>query len=154
MKHPSIILLTLMMLCATAAQAAKVYKWVDADGRVHYESTPPPVDQYQTLDIKEPPPSPKPERHFLDDKPAADVSEGDQPNTENLQPDREEIDRKRREVMRYNCAAARKNKMTLISFRRIEIPDGQGGKRRLTEEERDAKLREAEQQIKEFCKGN
>ncbi len=154
MKHSTIFLITLTILCASAAQAAKVYKWVDADGRVHYESTPPPVDQYQTLDIKEPPPSPKPERHFIDDQPTADNAQGEQANTENLQPDREEIDRKRREVMRYNCAAARKNKMTLISFRRIEVPDGQGGKRRLTDEERDAKLREAEQQIKEFCKEN
>ncbi len=152
MKCSSIALGVSLLIFAFTAHAAKVYKWVDADGRVHYESTPPPVDQYQTLDIKEPPPAAKPERRYLDDEPTADTAQGTQPNTDNLQPDREEIDRKRREVMRYNCAAARKNKMTLISFRRIEIPDGKGGKRRLTDEEREAKLREAEQQIKEFCK--
>ncbi len=142
-----LVLLTLPL----AVSAGKVYKWVDENGQVHYGNMPPPVEQFETLDIKEPPRRVKEESGGSDLDDTAQTDDG-KLQQENLQPDRAEIERKRREVMRYNCAAARKNRATLISFRRIEIPDGQGGKRRLTDEEREAKLREAERQIREFCR--
>ncbi len=139
----------LLLALAAPLQAAKVYKWVDADGRVHYESTPPPVDDYQTLDIREPPPVTPPHQPEPADAPAQP-----EPEVDEARPDPAELARKRREIMRYNCAAARKNKQVLLSFRRVEVPDGQGGKRLLTGDERQEKLQQAEQQIRKYCRDN
>ncbi|MGB9429267.1 MAG: DUF4124 domain-containing protein [Gammaproteobacteria bacterium] len=46
-------------LCAVA-QADQVYRWVDAQGNVHYSQTPPPgaVTKAKLVDVEPPPPDP------------------------------------------------------------------------------------------------
>jgi hypothetical protein len=49
------LLLTLLALHSNSTLAAKLYKWVDADGNISYQSSPPPVDAKilteKTLDV-------------------------------------------------------------------------------------------------------
>lgn len=50
-KMPSLILLTVVLAWATPADAGKLYKWVDEDGKVHYTDTPPPESSKQERDV-------------------------------------------------------------------------------------------------------
>ena len=43
---------SLLALCLAADSAAQVYKWVDKDGRVHYEAHPPPAAKSKPLNIQ------------------------------------------------------------------------------------------------------
>ncbi|MGA9853077.1 MAG: DUF4124 domain-containing protein [Gammaproteobacteria bacterium] len=57
------LLLTLCLAAALAlmtAQAQEVYRWVDAQGNVHYSQTPPPnaVTKAQLVNVEPPPPDP------------------------------------------------------------------------------------------------
>ncbi|MBS1154703.1 MAG: hypothetical protein H6R07_627 [Proteobacteria bacterium] len=46
MKRMTLLLLS--MLLAGAAVAGQIYKWKDAEGKIHYSDTPPPVDSKVT----------------------------------------------------------------------------------------------------------
>lgn len=60
MKHwlPALLLPALLVLAV--AQAQQVYRWVDAQGNVHYSQTPPPADTTRTTVIELAPPPPDP----------------------------------------------------------------------------------------------
>lgn len=51
------LLLCLLVLCAVAARGGEVYKWTDAQGRVHYSQSPPDGAPVQVVPIQ---PSPAP----------------------------------------------------------------------------------------------
>ncbi len=57
MRH-SIVLTAALLLCLTAE--AQVYKWTDAEGKVHYGNQPPPTDAptAESLDIRSQPTPP------------------------------------------------------------------------------------------------
>ena len=55
MKHSLIAASLMIAACGTAAQADGVYKWVDAQGRVHYGDRP-QSNTAQPLDIRPAPP--------------------------------------------------------------------------------------------------
>lgn len=50
-KIASLILLTIALAWAAPADAGKLYKWVDEDGKVHYTDTPPPESSKQERDV-------------------------------------------------------------------------------------------------------
>lgn len=45
-------LLILLLFAAASPQAAEVYRWLDATGRVHYSDQPPPPSAKQALKVK------------------------------------------------------------------------------------------------------
>ena len=51
------LVLLLVTVCATAAIAQPVYRWTDAEGRVHFGDRPPEGIEARTVDIAPPPPS-------------------------------------------------------------------------------------------------
>lgn len=52
-------ILGLILLCAVLpATASGLYRWVDAEGRVHYTQTPPPQGTFEPLAPAPPPPPP------------------------------------------------------------------------------------------------
>ena len=55
-----IALLSLTMVTVMAAHADQVYRWVDAQGNVHYSQTPPPtaVTKAKLVDVEPPPADP------------------------------------------------------------------------------------------------
>jgi hypothetical protein len=42
--------LSLLLLALPTLAAAEIYRWVDAEGRVHFTQTPPPESRYQKVD--------------------------------------------------------------------------------------------------------
>lgn len=143
-----LFLLPLLLLFSTALPAA-MYKWVDENGETHYSQYPPPDRDYEAL---EPPPPP-----------ASDAGQAQQELEGLLQ--RQDEERQARQTAEEEaaaaeqqaeqrqkaCAAARHNLEILTTGGRKRITGPDGVARYLPEEERQAKIAEAQKQIEEYC---
>lgn len=50
-------LMVAMLAACSMAMAADIYKWVDAEGKVHYSNTPPPKANVTKVKVEDPAPS-------------------------------------------------------------------------------------------------
>lgn len=138
-----ILACSVLLTLSTGATAGQIYKWVDAQGNVHFGSQPPEgqeaasvnpnISQPKTLPAK-PPAADKgthDKQKAADDKVKGDVA-------------KQEAEREKFcEATRYNLAQLKNNPRL-----RVEI---QGETRRLTEKERQQRIAESEASIKENC---
>ena len=137
-------------LALTELAVAKTYKWVDEDGVTQYTATPPPTGDFKTLT---PPP-----------KPAVDPvkAQGDfEKRLEAFNKRQEETSKTKKQAdeqaaksaaAKKDCEQAKKNLNLLQAKVRIRYTDKDGTVRYLTDEEREAKLKNANDDIKSFCK--
>jgi hypothetical protein len=148
MTHPSIptLWLVLLGLSITPLQA-EVYKWQDDSGETHYSQTPPPGVPASRLRLHgtpshagQPDPRLKESLEAFDKRRQQDQEAG-RKRAEAAQ---------QAELRKQNCARARSNLQTLQSHGQIKLKEGDAY-RMLSEEERQAKIAEAQQQIDEFC---
>jgi hypothetical protein len=128
---------------ATVAQA-KVYKWTDAQGKVHYSANPPTHMKAQEIKVAPPPPS-------AQTAPQAQVGEP-KSEAESTQPTAATDDKARAEAFRKNCEIARQN-LTILedpANRRFS----QDGKQSVyyTNEQRAEKIAQANKSIEAYCK--
>ncbi len=131
------LLLALLSAALTSAQAAGLYKWTDENGTVHYSQIPPTERPAEVL-TPEPsnPPAPA----------AADTAaNGNSPLPEGMIQGNDAPD----QLTRKNCEAAQTNLATYQSFNKIIEPDGT--ELVLSNEMREAKIREAQEQIRLYC---
>lgn len=137
--------LCLLLLALPLAAPAQVYRWVDAQGKVHYTQSPPPQGSY-----KEVPPAPPP------------GALGGGPNlgdyAKKLQTEREqgekanEVAQKNAERRKQNCSAARRNRATLDRYGgRIFSATEDGGREPWTPEQLAAERARADNVIAESC---
>lgn len=136
-----ILSLTLSMAMGLSAQAAQIYKWVDAQGVTHFDATPPAGQQIAPVDIQKPPlsgsvatqPAPEPDarQRAIDNKVKQEVSDAEAKRNAMC------------EVMRTNLAQLKNNP-------RVRVP-AEGGFKRLNEEERQAKIAESQKAIADYC---
>ncbi|EAR23203.1 DUF4124 domain-containing protein [Nitrococcus mobilis] len=141
----------LAALTASAAIAAKIYKWRDSQGQTHYSELPPVGRGAQTLDIQTPPehtppaprqPTPLPGTPLSSNgqKTTAQPSGSDprvQPNVHNQQ---------------LACPTARQNLLYLQaggSNRRFR--DASGKVVRYTQAQREAKIAATKRYLEEYC---
>jgi len=137
-------LLSVSLLAGGFAAAAGLYKWVDGQGNVHYTQDPPPQGSFKAL----PPPPPAPETPAaVEQKPAQ--AQDTQTSTPLANSDAEE--KKRQAVAdKQNCDVARKNLEIYTRYRRVVNEKGEVVM--LDDNERRAKIKEAEEMIKKSCK--
>ncbi|MGM0594455.1 MAG: DUF4124 domain-containing protein [Pseudomonadota bacterium] len=135
-KHPTLALTLLLctLLFATAPQAAKLYKWKDAEGNTHYSQSPPEEGEAEEMRVK--------------DKPAQQPEQEEQ--EEDGPPESAMRDAEAEEVRRRNCEIARQNLNVYQTSERIQQADG--SILTLSDEMREAKIQEAEEKIEEFCR--
>lgn len=141
--------LCLAMLC-TPAGADRIYKWTDKDGTVQYTQMPPPED-VQAIEIQDPAPPPAdPAGESAQVQEQVDAMEERMKAREEAAAKAEQK-AENREIRRQNCATARHNlgELQQGGGRRYRAADG--SVLRLTEEERQQRIAEANQQIEEFC---
>ena len=132
----------LLALCGNV-MAAQVYKWVDAQGVTHFGAQPPQGQQVESVNTVTAPA-----------KPAATPAPVAEDETED---DQQSIDRKvKRQVAeqeaerkRY-CETMRTNLAQLQNNPRVRVEE-KGETRRITEEERQAKIAETRSKIDENC---
>jgi hypothetical protein len=136
----------MVFLMAAAAQAV-IYKWTDEKGKVQYSQTPPPGVNAALIEPAAPPPN------------AGQSDEALQKRLEGFEQRREAREKSKAEqagekeaqkIRAENCQRARDDLATLQAHGRISIKEGDTY-RALTEEERQAKISEAQAHVDEFC---
>ena len=149
------LLLTLLLLAGAAG--AKVYKWRDANGQVVYSQTPPPPELQTEAETVAPPPPPAsaPARKAPAAKPAEPAAPakaqkaGKPPQAKAPSPAGQA---KKAEALAAKCERARKALNELRIKNRIMMPDGKGGYRVMTAEERAAQRRRLESDLRKHCR--
>ena len=145
----SIRMLCIYILLAGTAQAA-IYKWVDANGDVHYSQTPPPPGVAGET-LQPPPPD-------VDTETATKQLNEQERQFEEFRKQRDEQADKEAQaavelaLQQKNCQMA---KDRLASYERrpnINFVQEDGSRVRATEEERQAEIKKSEDMIQEFCK--
>ncbi|MFJ4143943.1 DUF4124 domain-containing protein [Pseudomonas sp. NPDC089734] len=130
----------LTMAAGITAHAAPIYKWVDAQGVTHFDAQPPAGQTVQEINVQRPPPPPV----------APSAIEAD--------PQQQEIDARVKKQVKVqearlaeNCEIMRNNLALLQNNPRVRAQT-EGGTKRLTEDERKARIAETEKSIAEFCR--
>lgn len=127
-----------------------MYRWVDEEGITHYTQSPPPKGEVTV--IKQPPPPAIPPAK------AQQKLNEQQQRLEDLREDRELAKQKSQQekeeqgIKDKNCKGARNNLTRLQENPRSRWKGEDGEYQRHTEEQRQAKIKEAKEQIQEFCK--
>lgn len=137
-------------LFALPAHAAKLYKWVDADGNVTYsERRPPPESNAETIRLRS---------ATLNEAGAQERLDALSERAAEQQRDREFADNsasasaERDERLANNCKIARENMRILKTTSRIQDKDANGEAYFLDEAGIQAKIAQTQQQIENNCK--
>jgi len=134
----------LLALCGNV-MAAQVYKWVDAQGVTHFGAQPPQGQQVETVNTVTAPakPAAKPDTSAPDET----GSEADQNSIDRKV--KQQVAAQEAERKRY-CENMRTNLAQLQNNPRVRVEDN-GETRRVTEEERQARIAETRDKIAEHC---
>lgn len=146
MNQIKILAMLLTLLLPIGVAQAQMYKYTDKDGNTVYSQTPPESGDYQSLSTPQPAP-PSSDGSDQGDSAASDIQRGAEEQAKQEQIDK--LAAKNAEIRQKNCQAAQKNLQVYQVYRRIKDKDGNVV--RLTDEERQQKIKEAEDAIKEFC---
>jgi flagellar biosynthesis GTPase FlhF len=151
LQTSSLIVITLLLQSPVFAD---IYKWIDDSGEVHYTQTPPPGG-IATENIQgAPPPAESAQindaeqqklQQQLDAYEERRAEQQKQQSTENQRREVAEIDKE-------NCSAAQANLANLQQggVKRYLTPAGEVI--RLTEEDRQQRISEAQEQVEKYCK--
>lgn len=165
MKRTLCLLSLVAPLLATApAEAAKFYKWTDAQGVTHYSADPPPASANKASEVRV--------RSRQADEAEADQAEaagdGAQPaaagksaaaakpaaaakETAGEAKDKNETAAKAPEQYAEKCKQFRSNLQSMEEHARVKETDAKGEVKVLTDEEKNARLDVTRRQIKAFC---
>jgi len=125
---------------------AGTYKWVDQDGNVVYSQNPPPEGQYETIRVK--PGS----RKSVSEDGAVDTNKRFLQDADKKRGDDKKIQaatEKSAKIRADNCQNAKNQLEFYTVHRRIKGKDGEYT--RMDDKDREQKLQEARQAIKDFC---
>lgn len=138
---------SLLLALSTTAMAGQVYKWVDAQGNTHFGSQPPEGQQATSINTNvATPKTPAPAAV----KPAAAATDTDEQKTIDSKV-KEDVAKQEAERKQY-CETVRTNLAQLQNNPRIRVQEeGKDEVRRITEEERQQRISEAEKAIAENC---
>ena len=164
-----LLLASAFLLLATAlppaGAAQEVYRWVDADGLVHFTQTAPrdrPYERVAPAGAGGRPSFYNPRRETArgEETPdaAAEQQDGEPALSAEQQQRQAELQAQAQarlaemeETRRRNCEAAREQFRQFTTYARIRVADGEGGMRILGEEERAERIAEAEEAILVNC---
>ncbi len=147
-KSGTIVGIALASILIATSASAEAYKWISPTGNTIYSQTPPPMGTPYEL---------------VNDASIASSNYGVSSTKDlrkNLDSSREAREKKRNEqqqlaesnqIKQENCAQAKTNLTALTSRGQVTIKEGELY-RKLTEEERQDRIKTANQSIEEFCK--
>jgi len=142
-----VFIAALLLVCSASASAQQIYRWVDEKGSVHFGAQPPPGVDAQPIKAKAPSPgsvvAPAP-----NNKAKGGVMDAKQQEIE-LQVQNEVMEQEAERKM--FCEQTRTNLAQLRNNPRLSYVDEEGKTHILSDEERQERLDDAEQSVKEFC---
>ena len=143
------LFIALALLCASNGFAAKIYKWTDSNGNVHYGERP-PSEQARELNL--------PNVHPSDSDTPASTPQDVNKLLDTLQKERDEkakkaaIAEEERRAREQNCKAAKRNATGYEIGGRIYEIDENGERRYLGDAEIEQKLQESRKAVEKWCK--
>ena len=150
LRHLPVIWTLLVFATASpAADTQDIYKWTDDQGEVQYTQFPPSGRPAEILHgVRPPDESPESDGNDLQKQ----LEAVEQQNKEQLQGAKDEKQWAQiQKIRRDNCKTARQNLVNLNRGGNVRYMGADGKVMRLTEEERQKRIDEANQQIKENC---
>ena len=145
--------MTITLAMSPLSLAANSYKWVDSDGVTHYSQTPPRGKDYEKMRLKK---APRSSYQAPTAPPASDANSNPAPTTGSSggssaknKADIEKELAKNKKIREQNCKGARQNLSIYSKYSRVKQEDGKVVK--LDSEERQRRIKESEEAIKEFC---
>ena len=159
MSHRRITLSILLTLLATAQSGmamARTYKWIDADGGIHYTQAPPADRKAKIIEVTgkgspadTPAPEAKPKKKEEEQAKQYRVLTPEKPDPEAQRKAEAQREKQRQEA----CEALRNNLQILERNTRIRIREDDNGQPRvLTPEEREERIRQYSENIDKMCK--
>ena len=146
-KQSIITALVITLICYAASVSAEAYKWKDPNGNIIYSQTPPPLGTPYEL---------------VDDTSIAATSfgvasSGDLQNkldesqkAREAKKQEEQLLAESKQIKEENCSQAKTNLTALTSRGQVTIKEGDLY-RKLSEEERQERIQQANSSIEEFC---
>lgn len=147
--HLRLVCLTFMLSLFATAAFAEIYKWVDENGQTHYTQQA-PRDVPATV-IKTPPPpaiDPNIAQQQVDDLIKQQESE-EKMSIE--QQNQQKIAAENKAEQEKNCKIAQQQLQQYQNNPGRRIMDADGNVTRLTEEERQQKIKEAQENVTKYC---
>lgn len=150
MKYFSYFALIPIIFSLSSISMAKVYKWTDENGQLHYSDKPPKditSEEVQNLPTKKHSPS---EQSQTDLDHYREQMKTDTTQTEAAK--EKEAQRKHtQELDAQECEKAKARHEKLITFNRIRMEDKNGELHYLTPEQKEEEIQKSNTTIKEFC---
>lgn len=140
-----ILACSVLLALSTGATAGQIYKWVDAQGNVHFGSQPPEGHEAAEVNpnITQPKLAPEP-------KPSAEALQNEAEQEKLDEQVKQDVAKQEAERKKY-CETMRSNLAQLKNNPRVRVEE-KGETRRLTEEERQSRIAENEKAIAENCR--
>ena len=146
LRYNVVTLLVCLLLPLTAA--GEIYKWTDADGNVHYGSSP-PVDQ-QTETVK-PPPSGDTEAAQKSLQQSREILQPPEKKNKDAEKKKTAEAEQDPEAKKKRCEAAKKALEQMRTANRLQYIDDQGERAYMTPEQRAEREKKAQEMVKESC---
>lgn len=146
------VLFTFSLFISNYCYAA-IYKWVDAQGNVHYDQQRPTDVSSESMNIQHHAPSDASSYKRPGTK--EEPQEGEENKTEKAADTNEEkkpetAEEKKRRLAA--CAQARSNLSTMESIGRIKSKDKDGNTSFLSQQQKEAKMKQSRELINKYCK--
>ncbi len=143
-------LLIPLFFLACNSHAAGIQKWTDETGQVHYGDSPPAKVTPETVRISRPPSNPGKSlpRFSAESKEQQDQQKGQSSPQQTKAP----APQPSKDQAAEFCAQAQKDLATLNRSNRIRVKSADGSVRLLTTEEIDARRKQSQADIDQYCK--
>lgn len=148
-RLPVIWILIVFAASSAAADSQNMYKWTDDQGEVHYSQFPPPGRKAEKMQT---PPPPAQSAESVDTDLQKRIEAMDKEKEKQLQETKDADQRaETQKIRKKNCETAHKNLANLQRGGNVRFMGPNGEAIRFTEEERQKRINETSQQIKENC---
>lgn len=147
MKHSLIAASLMIVACGTTAQADGVYKWIDAQGRVHYGDRP-QSSAAQPLSIQPAPPVDeglRQRRETMNKQPKA------KPEAQKKQDDTISSAKEAKEQITQNCERAKERLGKYAAAAMLTDKGDDGEQRLLNEDERNKLIEDTRGEVEKWC---
>lgn len=142
-----LIFVLFALILSTTVSSATVYKWQE-DGRMVYSQTPPPPGVEYEIVINKNIGNTSDIAKVNSNK--SDTTLDERQNQRKQEKTQKKLLEESNRIKQENCAIAKQNMESLTSRGQVTLKDGDIY-RKLTEEERQAKIQETQVQLDEFC---
>jgi len=151
--RPFHLLALVLSTLPTGTYAEQIFRWVGADGVVHFSEHPPPGVNAEAISIRSGSGGGEQATEELKRlREKAGLGEGKPPPAAGQAPAASaEQQAESARVREENCRIAQENQRVLENAPRVMVKDAEGNPVRLDDDQREARLAETRKQIEQYC---